>query len=275
MLEAYGFKDCNPVTTPMEPGIVLQKSDAEVDIKLQQEYQRAVGSLMYAMVQTRPDIAYAVSTLAQYSSNPNQTHWTAVKRIFRYLKGTLNLGIEYSRDARRGNELVGYSDADYAGDRDSRRSTSGFVFMLAGGPITWASRKQTSVALSTCEAEYMAMSKASTEAMWLRKLLHEVDFSTPSTPPQTNLGIKIKPMLYADNQGAIALTENPVFHNKTKHIENRYHYIRERVAEGSIAVKYISTDNMIADGLTKPLSRIKFQRFVQQVGLKEIRTSEG
>ena len=96
----------------------------------------------------------------------------------------------------------------------------------------------------------MAMSKASTEAMWLRKLLHEVDFSTPSTPPQSNLGIKIKPMLYADNQGAITLTENPVFHNKTKHIENRYHYIRERVAEGSITVKYISTDNMIADGLT-------------------------
>src|SRR5258707_10167548 len=104
--------------------------------------------------------------------------------------------------------------------------------MLAGGPITWESRKQLSVALSTCEAEYMAMSKASTEAMWLRKLLHEVDFSTPSTPPQTNLGINIKPMLYADNQGAIALTENPVFHNKTKHVENRYHYIRERVAEG-------------------------------------------
>jgi hypothetical protein len=275
ILDAYGFKDCKPVGTPMEPGIVLQKSDTEVDMKLQQEYQRAIGSLMYTMVQTRPDIAYAVSTLAQYSSNPNHTHWTAVKRIFRYLKGTLSLGIEYSRDARRGNELVGYSDADYAGDRDNRRSTSGFVFMLAGGPITWASRKQLSVALSTCEAEYMAMSKASTEAMWLRKLLHEVDFSTPSTPPQTNLGIKIKPMLYADNQGAIALTENPVFHNKTKHVENRYHYIRERVAEGSIAVKYISTDNMIADGLTKPLSRIKFQRFVQQVGLKEIGTSEG
>jgi hypothetical protein len=259
----------------MEPGIVLHKSTAEVDVMCQQEYQRAIGSLMYAMVQTRPDIAYAVSTLAQYSSNPDDTHWTAMKRIFRYLKGTAHLGIEYSRDARRGNELVGYSDADYAGDRDNRRSTSGFVFMLAGGPVTWTSRKQSSVALSTCEAEYMAMSKACTEAMWLRKLLHEVDFSTPSTPPQTNLGVKIKPMLYADNQGAIALTENPVFHNKTKHIENQYHYIRERVAEGSLWVRYVSTDNMIADGLTKPLSRIKFQKFVQQVGLKEVATSVG
>jgi len=157
-----------------------------------------------------------------------------VRRIFRYLRGTLNLGIEYSRNARQGNELVGYSDADYVGDRDRR---AGFVFMLAGGPITWASRKQPSVALSTCEAEYIAMSTARTEATWLRKLLNEVDFSTPSTPPQTNLGIKIKPMLYADNQGAITLTENPVFYNKTKHIENRYHYIRERVTEGSAVVK--------------------------------------
>ena len=258
----------------MEPGVLLQKSDTEVDTNLQQEYQRAIGSLMYAMVQTRPDIAYAVSTLAQFSSNPNGTHWAAVKRVFRYLKGTLNLGIEYNKDAVQGQELVGYSDADYAGDRDNRRSTSGFVFMLAGGPITWLSKKQTSVALSTCEAEYMAMSKASTEAMWLRKLLHEIDFSTPPTPPATNLDIAIKPMLYADNQGAIALTENPVFHNKTKHIENQYHYIRERMAEGSITIAYISTDNMIADGLTKPLPRIKFQRFVQQIGLKRVPSTE-
>ena len=121
------------------------------------------------------------------------------------------------------------------------------------------SRKQSSVVLSIYKAEYITISKASTEAMWLRKLLYKVDFSTPSTPPQSNLSIKIRPTLYTDNQGVIALTENPVFHNKTKHIENRYHYIQERVTEGSIIVKYISTDNIITDGLTKPLSRIKFQ----------------
>jgi hypothetical protein len=118
------------------------------------------------------------------------------------------------------------------------------------------------------------MSKASTEAMWLRKLLHETDFSTPSSPPQTNLDIEIKPILYADNQGAITLAANPVFHNKTKHIENQYHYIRERLTEESIEIKHIFTDNMIADGLTKPLPRIRFQRFVHQLGLKETGNSK-
>jgi hypothetical protein len=274
ILRTYGFSDCNPTATPMDPGMILQKSQEEVNVELQQKYQEAIGSLMYVMVQTRPDIAYAVSTVAQFSSNPNDMHWNAVKRIFRYLKGSLNLGIEYSRGTKQAEILTGYSDADYAGDQDTRRSTSGFVFMLAGGPITWASKKQTSVALSTCEAEYMAMSKASTEAMWLRKLLHETDFSTPSSPPQTNLDIEIKPILYADNQGAIALAANPVFHNKTKHIENQYHYIRERLTEESIEIKHIFTDNMIADGLTKPLPRIRFQRFVHQLGLKETGNSK-
>ena len=220
------------------------------------------------MVQTRPDIAYAISTLAQYSSNPNQTHWAEVKRIFRYLQGTKHVGIEYKgTDSPARDQLVGYSDADFAGDPDTRRSTTGFVFKLAGGPITWMSRKQTSVALSTCESEYMALSRTVTEGMWLRKLLHELDFDTPGQPPQTNLDMSIRPIIQADNQGAIALTKNPVFHNKTKHIENRYHYVREKLAEGSISVQYIPTEAMTADGLTKPLPGTKYVRFVKLLGL--------
>jgi hypothetical protein len=265
ILKTFGFENCNPVSTPMEPGIVLQKSEQGIDEELQQKYQRAIGSLMYAMVQTRPDISYAVSTLAQYSSNPDQTHWAGVKRVFRYLKGTQELGLEYSKHASR--QVVGYSDADYAGDRDNRRSTSGYVFMLAGSPITWASKKQTSVALSTCEAEYMALCKSTTEGMWLRKLLHELDFQTSSKAPDTNHDIQIRPHIKADNQGAIALAENPVFHGKTKHIETQYHYVRERVAEGSIQIDYVPTDQMTADGLTKALPRVKSARFVKQLGL--------
>jgi hypothetical protein len=267
ILRTFGFEDCNPVSTPMEPGIVLQKSEEAIDEELQQKYQRAIGSLMYVMVQTRPDISYAVSTLAQYSSNPNQKHWGGVKRVFRYLKGTQELGLEYSKQASQ--QIVGYSDADYAGDRDNRRSTSGYVFMLAGSPLTWASKKQTSVALSTCEAEYMALSKTTTEAMWLRKLLHEMDFQTPEEPPETNHDIQIRPHIKADNQGAIALAENPVFHNKTKHIETQYHYVRERVTDGSIQIDYVPTDRMTADGLTKALPRVKFKKFVDQLGLRD------
>jgi hypothetical protein len=141
--------------------------------------------------------------------------------------------------------------------------------MLAGSPITWASRKQTSVALSTCEAEYMALSKTTAEAMWLRKLLHEMDFQTPEEPPETNHDIQIRPHIKADNQGAIALAENPVFHNKTKHIETQYHYVRERVTEGSIQIDYVPTDRMTADGLTKALPRVKFKKFVEQLGLRD------
>jgi hypothetical protein len=139
--------------------------------------------------------------------------------------------------------------------------------MLAGGPITWASKKQSSVALSTCEAEYMALCKTTTEGMWLRRLLHELDFQTPSKAPDTNHDIQIRPHIKADNQGAIALAENPVFHGKTKHIETQYHYVRERVAEGSIQIDYVPTDQMTADGLTKALPRVKFARFVKQLGL--------
>ena len=163
VLKRFGMDECNPVSTPVEPGKELTKTDeneAGVDT---QRYQEIVGSLIYAAITTRPDITHAVNILSQQMAKPNNEHWSAAKRVLRYLKGTLDVGIVYRKSDNF--ELVGYSDADWAGCVDSRKSTSGYVFMLGGNVISWTSKKQPGVALSTTEAEYIALCLATQEAM--------------------------------------------------------------------------------------------------------------
>ena len=168
---------------------------------------------MYVAVATRPDISYAVGLVSKYNSNPSRVHANAVKRIFQYLKFLS----DYSLRLRKcDDELIAYSDADWAGDKNDRHSTSGNVFMLASGSISWSSRKQAVVALSTAEAEYIALSSATQEIMWLRRLLTDLH-SKPYGPTE----------LKEDNQGAIAIAKNPVTHNRTKHIDIRHHFVRE------------------------------------------------
>ena len=206
-------------------------------------YAQLVGSLLYLSVCTRPDIAQAVGALARYMSKPSLAHWQAAKGVLRYLAGTANYGITFGAG---GPGLEAYCDADYAGDIDTRRSTTAYVFILNGGAISWSSRLQQTVAASTTEAEYMAAAAAIKEALWLRTLLG-------------NLGQPIQtiPML-ADSQGAIKLLKNPVFSMRSKHIDVIYHFARERVARNDVSFSYIKTDHMVADSLTKPVPATKF-----------------
>ena len=182
-------------------------------------------------------------------SNPSKQHWVGVKRILRYIIGTLNFGLKFSADDKE-PLIYGYSDADWAGDIETRRSTSGYVFQIGNSTISWCSRKQSSVAKSSAEAEYIALSFATQEAIWLRRLLFDFGYGTESSTT-----------IFEDNQGAIQLTRNPKFHNRTKHIDICYHFVREKVASKEICVAYCPTQDMLADIMTKGLTRVTFEKF--------------
>ena len=214
---------------------------------------------MYLSVCTQPDIAYAVNSLARFTSNPTNDHWTALKRLLRYLMGTQKLGILFTKDGS--NTCIGYTDADWAGDLVDRKSTSGYIFLLSGGAISWKSQKQRCVALSTAEAEYVAMSSAAQESVWLRKLIAELTNSPNSEDSPT--------VLYEDNQSAIAMTKNPQFHGRAKHIDNKHHFIRQQVNQGTIVLQYCPTAEMVADILTKGLGRETFCKLRDMTGMME------
>lgn len=203
-------------------------------------YQQLIGALMYLAVNSRPDIAFATSFLSQFNIDHTEQNWKSAKRILRYLKGSLDHALVYKGTGDI--NITGYADAGWANDAIDRKSYTGYVFMLANGPISWEVRKQRSVALSSTEAEYIALSESAKEAIHLKGLLNEL--------------IKInKPItLYNDNQSAQKLVCNPIFHNRTKHVDIKYHFVREALERNEISVKYMSTDRMIADIFTKPLN---------------------
>ena len=241
LLERFEMQDCKPVTTPVDASVKLQKATDEDELVDQQLFQSAIGRLMYLSLCTRPDIAYAIGNLVKFCAKPTKVHWTALKRVLRYLKGTTNHGILYQRqETTPESELIGFADADWAGDVTDRRSTSGYVFCLSGGAISWRSKKQDCVALSTAEAEYVALSSAGQESVWLRKLTAEL--GQVSSHPTT---------IYEDNQSAISMCKNPQYHGRAKHIDIRHHYIREQVSNKEIQVEYCPTNNMAADIFTK------------------------
>ena len=207
---------------------------------------------MYAAMGMRPDIAFVVSTMAQFCENPGWIHWEAVKRIFRYLLGTKKLELVYGGDERG---LVGYVDADGA-SQDHRRAISGYVFMVDGGAVSWSSKKQELVTLSTTEAEYVAQTHAAKEAVWLRRLLTEL------FGPMEGLTT-----LFSDSKSAIALAQDGHYHARTKHIDIRYHFIRYIIEAGTVKLVYCSTDDMTADTLTKALPSAKAKHFASALGL--------
>lgn len=255
ILQVFQMSDCKPVLTPVDPASNLVKSENELSDFDANRYQSAVGSLLYLSTKTRPDIAFAVNNVARFCASPSQQHWTAVKRIFRYLKGTSDNGLLYTKC--QPNSVVGYSDADWAGDHNDRKSTSGYTFMMSSAAITWRSKKQQTVALSTAEAEFTALSAASQEALWLRTLMFDLD-DTVDNPL----------LIFEDNQAAIAICKNPQYHSRCKHIDIKYNFVRDHVANGKIALKYCSTDVMIADMLTKALCYDKFNKFRKMIGIR-------
>ena len=249
--------ECKPVSTPANPEVKLVAGDESDGACNQELYQAIVGSLLYLSTKTRPDISYAVSSVARFCSKPTKEHWVAVKRILRYLKGTSNYGICYNGDTE--GEVVGFSDSDWAGDISDRKSTSGFVFIQAGGAISWKSSKQTCVALSTAEAEYIALAAAVQEALWLQQL--ETDLLNKSIE---------ETIMFEDNQSTIALAKSQPIHGKTKHVDIRYHFTRSMVEAGKIKLKYCPTETMIADMLTKGLSIKQFKELRELAGITEL-----
>jgi hypothetical protein len=258
ILTKYNFVDAKPAAVPMDPSMQYTRDQSPTSAVQTAEMKRvpfrsALGSLMYLAVGTRPDIAFAVSTLAQFADNPGWAHWEGVKRIYRYLLGTKKWALTFGTTK---NGLVGYTDADGA-SQEHRRAITGFALLVDGGAILWGSRKQELVTLSTAEAEYVAATHTAKEILWIRRLISEV--FRPLEHPTT---------LYCDNQAAIALTKDGTYHARTKHIDIRYHFIRFSVEQGSISFLYCPTDSMVADTLTKALPNIKAKHFASELGLR-------
>ena len=206
-------------------------------------YRGMIGSLLY-LTASRPDIMYSTCLCARYQSDPKESHLIAVKQIFRYLKGTPNLGLWYPRDS--GFELIGYSDSDFTGCKLDRKSTTGGCQLLGGKLVSWTSKKQNSVSTSTAEAEYVAVGSCCAQVLWMRNNLPDYDLQLSKIP------------IYCDNTSAIAIANNPVLHSKTKHIEVRYHYIRDRVMNGDIELHFVPTEYLLAEFFTKPLDETRF-----------------
>eukprot|EP00253_Pinus_taeda_P033844 PITA_33844 len=260
ILRHFHMEDCKPAPSPFQSGVKLSVSctSPEVDATL---YRQLVGKLLY-LTHTRPDLSFAVGLVARVMQNPRESHWKAAKRILRYVRGTIQLGIHYS--AKATPLLVGFTDSDWAGDPDDRKSTAGYVFTLGSGPITWACKKQAAISLSSAEAEYRGAVEASKEALWLRQILSEFGFEQQH--PTT---------LWCDNQSAIQLCKDPVQHQRSKHIELHMHFIRKLIHDHVLEVQYFSTDDQVADIFTKALTEAKFTKLRYMLGVQEVVTKGG
>lgn len=249
LLERFNFSECRPVSTPMVKGDVLENEENVTQFP----YREAVGALMYLMIGTRPDLAYSVSVLSRTLDSPSAQDVMKLKRVLRYVKGTVNMGIVFS--ANRDSYLKCYSDADFGGCKKTGRSTSGVVVTFAGGAVSWLSKRQQLTATSTTEAELVAANEAVKEIIWLMRL-----FENMGCPKQV-------PVLQIDNQSTIRLCHNPENHHRTKHISIKYFFIREKVLDGVVKVEYVSTEDQLADIMTKVLPKTRLINLSSNLGL--------
>lgn len=264
ILEKFNMLNANPVSTPLEAGIRYSIQSSHDLLPHEQAdmttvpYKQAIGSLQYLVTCTRWDLTFSVQHLAQFMANPAPIHYLGIKRVLCYLNGTRTQGLTYTGPKLSPNhtlhQLVGWSDADWGGDLDTRRSTSGYMFQIDSCLISWQSRKQSVVALSSTEAEYIAIAIATKELIWLQAIIQELGYSLalPST-------------LFCDNQSCIALSKNPKFHDRSKHIDLRFHFLREKVNSQLLSLEYTPTSDMWADILTKSLPKIKHYACIEGI----------
>ena len=257
VLERFRMDDCNPVQVPIIPGTKLTR-DGEGEKIDSTYYKQMIGSLMY-MTTIRPDLTYAVSLISRFMEAPTELHYQAVRKILRYLKGTLDYGLFYKKRKSERHELVGFSDSDYTGDVDDCKSTSGYVFLLSGAAVSWSSKKQPVVTLSTTEAEFIATASCACQGIWLRRILEEVKY-TQQGPI----------MLFCDNSSTIKLSKNPVLHGRSKHIDVRFHFLRDLTKEGKVELIHCRSVEQIADILTKPLKAESFMKLRALLGMCSI-----
>lgn len=253
VLDRFGMSDCKPTTTPIQKDS-LSELDKELVDSTTFPYREAVGALAYLTVGTRPDLAYAVSVISRTLENPSKDDVQKLKRILRYIKGTLDFGIVFKKGYKTGI-LECYSDSDHGGDQTTGRSTSGILCLYSGGAISWTSRRQTCVAISSTEAELVAASEAAREIVWIKRLFGEIS------------NLKEIPKLNVDNDAAIKISHNPELHRRTKHIAVRHFYVRELVACGEICVEYVPSEFQLADLLTKALHKPRMLSIAIQIGL--------
>lgn len=255
ILKRFRLINYSLVSTPMVVGTKINREATEKDFD-STIFRRLVGSLMY-LTTTRPDIMYGVSLISRFMDSPKTSHWHAGKRILRYIAGTMNHDILYSTSDDF--QLVGYTDSDFAGNIEDRRSTSGYAFHLGTGVVAWASKKQPVVTLSSAEAEYVAGTTAACQAVWMQRILK--DLMQAQDGPTT---------IYYDNKSAIALSKHHVFHNRTKHIDTRYHFIRELVNNREINLQHCRSEEQLADIFTKALAQKQFEIFRETLGIVNI-----
>lgn len=248
------MQNCHAVKTPATAALKTPTSMEETSTPTF-PYRQLVGELMYLMLATRFDLAFAVGYLSRFVANYNRAHVIAAKRVLRYLRGTAHYTILFTRGQRL--VIEGYSDTDWGGDLDTRKSTTGYIFIANNAPLSWRSKLQRVVALSSCEAELIGLNDATREALWLRKLM--ADLSLDVTAPMT---------IHEDNQGAIAISANQRgMSSRTKHVETRYFGVRQHVDNGSIIVVYCPTTEMIADFLTKPVTAVILRRLLALISV--------
>ncbi|KAG7576575.1 Ribonuclease H-like superfamily [Arabidopsis thaliana x Arabidopsis arenosa] len=259
LLKRFNMTNCNVEETPMNVNEKLQMDDGTEKAD-PTRFRSLVGGLIY-LTHTRPDISFAVSAISRFMHSPTKQHYGAAKRLLRYVAGTTEFGLWYNRVAEF--ELVGFTDSDWAGCVQDRKSTSGYVFNLGSGAICWSSKKQNVTALSSSEAKYTAATAAACQAVWLRRILEDV--KQEQTKATT---------IFCDNKSTIAMTKNPAYHGRTKHISIKVHFIRDLVNEGSVGLEYCSTNEQSADVLTKALSKSKFEYFRSKLGVCKFESRE-
>lgn len=255
LLKRFHMFKCNPAATLAETGSVLEKEGAEEEVDATQ-YRQIVGSLRY-LCNTRPNISYSVGVISRFMERPRMPHLLAAKRIMRYVKGTLEFGLVFpNMKGEQEVELMGYSNADWCGDKNDRKSTAGYFFRFGEAPISWCSKKESIVALSSCEAEYVAASMSACQALWIDSLLQEMKVKEEGV---------VK--LLVDNKSAINLAKHPIAHGRSKHIEARFHFLRDQVSRGKLKLEFCKSECQVADILTKPMKKDRFDKLRSDLGV--------